>query len=200
MRFLELICETVQGKRSILDDMLRRAPKDFLIYLKDLYDGPGEFENVKADHDWLIEEFGSWLSRENSVSVRDDSLIEFWTLSPAVQRMIGDNEVALFHYTSSRVIPSITRTGLDADRKSVNGTVNRAVFLTSEQSGPPVRAYLMGALRSHRGKPVRITVRMSLDELSPDPDDADIESGNHQFIVSHVPPDRIVQVEPWTSY
>jgi hypothetical protein len=199
-RWMRLVEMATANKQMVLADMLSRAPKDFMIYLKDLYDAPDELKAVTADKNWLIEEFETWLNRENSMSMRDDALIEFWKLLPGFARMIGQNEVALFHYTSSRVVPSIKRSGLDADRKSVNGTKFRAVFLTAEQSGPPVRAYVMGALRGHGGKPVRITVRMRLSELAPDPDDADIQSGGHQFIVNHIGVDRIVATEPWSNY
>ena len=40
-----------------------------------------------------------------------------------------------------------------------------------------------------------VEVKMYMDELESDPDDAGLESGETQFVVDSVPSDRIINIE-----
>jgi len=57
------------------------------------------------------------------------------------------------------------------------------------------RGYSRKAVRLHGGHPVTLTVRRTLDELWPDPDDEDIGSGAVQFVTGYVPVGDIVEWE-----
>ena len=67
------------------------------------------------------------------------------------------------------------------------------VYLTTEASGPAVESYRQHAVRRWGGEPASLMVRIDhISELSPDPDDADISSGKHQFIVPYVPASNVL--------
>jgi hypothetical protein len=151
---------------------------------------------LEPGHEALTGDFESWLEAEFSVGVQD-GLVTFWRLDdPRIEAMIGDLPVRLFHYTSSTRVASIKKHGLVSGKRSVNGTTNPGVYLTSESSGPAVTGYVRNATRNSRNAyGVRITVRVTLDELSPDEDDADITSGSTQWVTDYVSPSQIVSIE-----
>jgi hypothetical protein len=144
-----------------------------------------------ADPSSYIEDF---LHSEEQVEIRDDGLLTFWMLTPIATRIISDLPVALFHFTSSKVARSIRATGLEGDRDPVNGRVQAGVYLTTETSGKAIDGYRYRARAHHGGNPVVVTVKCYLNELERDPDDRGIQSGKTQFIVPHVPTDRIVSI------
>lgn len=185
-----------QDQRQTLGALLPGFQNELRAYLDEMYgDEEGEVEAIYADEPRLLDELDECLRREHSVTVRDDGLIHFWRMEGNMWEAIGDLPCVLFHYTSSKVIPSIQEHGLEADRKSVNGTKTEGVYLTTEESGPAIDGYKRGAVRGHRGGyPIQVVVQVYLSELQDDDDDFDIQSGNHQYVVPHVPPERIVEI------
>ena len=180
-----------RAKLTTLKILLPRVGKAYLRWLKELYkDEP----NFKPDAKQLLDNLAEYLEDDLSIKVRDDGLIEFWMLTTKAAKIIGDLPVALFHYTSSHVARSIKSDGLEGDRKTVNFRQTEGVYLTSEHGGPAVEGYYRRAVAHHGGRPVVVTVKCYLSELESDPDDADISSGQHQFMVPYVPPERIVAV------
>jgi RNA:NAD 2'-phosphotransferase (TPT1/KptA family) len=123
--------------------------------------------------------------------------------------------VWLYHGTTSAFLPRILREGLvpgkDArpPRKRLLGLrANLAdrggqirfqpyVFLTADDSGRAASAgwYARQAAHVHGGDPVVLRVIVPYDALAPDPDDADIRSGRYQFVIDHVPPETIREVD-----
>jgi len=159
------------------------------------------YEQMAADHDLELELLEQYLEEKGSIEVRDDGLIEFWQLSsPALEidvyQVIGDLPVALHHHTATGALPAIRREGLRSDVQRADQLSSGAgVYLTTEVSGPAVRGYGYKAARLHGGNPVCLTVRRTLDEIWPDPDDEDLSSGSVQWITGHVPPQDIVEWE-----
>lgn len=184
-----------KAQLATLRAMLPRAGAEFLRFLDDLYDDKAELAQCKNNPNCLIEAFEDFLKDEQSIRVRRDGLITFYHLTNSVQTLIGDLPVALYHFTASGVIRSIRAAGLEGDRETINGRENDGVYLTTEQSGPAVTGYVRRAVSAHGGYGVVLIIKCYLNELEPDPDDADIASGRTQFLIADVPPERIVKVE-----
>lgn len=184
-------------QKNVLGDMLQRAPGDFIEWLQDYCED--EAMDIQSNPEKIMESFSEWLDGERSVRVREDGLIEFWKLESDVRNMIGENAVALFHYTSSVALPSIHQHGLVGDRKSVNYRQADGVYLTTERSGPAVVGYGRNAVaklgRRKNAHAVMLTIKITLDQLQEDDDDADITSGAHQFVTDFVPPEWIISAE-----
>jgi hypothetical protein len=146
--------------------------------------------------DQFLNVFNYWLRDEHSIQV-SDGVVEFYRLyNDDTASIIGENPVLLYHYTSSARVPSIRKYGLVGDRRTVNRRQATGVFLTTETSGPAISGYLRNALRGTRkAYGVRLSIVTTMDNLEPDPDDADITSGATQFMTDHVAPSQIVAVE-----
>jgi hypothetical protein len=70
--------------------------------------------------------------------------------------------------------------------------------LTTEGSGNAIDGYARNAEQRIGGHAIKLEVKCYLSELQPDPDDADITSGRHQFMVDRVPPERIIGSERYS--
>ena len=136
-----------------------------------------------------------------------------WAMPPA--RQLRGKDAWLYHGTTSKLLPRILRDGLvpgdepprrkrlrRQDRKSnASGPGDHVryqphVFLTANADSDASSAswYARGAAATHGGDPVILRVLVPWDDLEPDPDDADIASGRYQFVVDHVPPEAILEV------
>lgn len=133
---------------------------------------------------------------------------------PSVRTLQGE-DVWLYHGTTSAFLPRILREGLvpgkDArpPRKRLLGIKANVsdrgdrvrfqphVFLTANDGGQASSAswYARQAAHTHGGEPVVLRVIVDYDALAPDPDDEDIASGRYQFVVDHVPPEAIREVD-----
>lgn len=184
----------------IYKELLPRVGQKYLHWLKQFFaDDPDDLKQTFADPKRLILYVDEYLEEVFSIKVRRDGLIQFWRMLPGVREIIGDLPVAVFHFTASSVLRSIRRDGLEGDREPVNHRQTDGVYVTTEQDGPAISGYVRRATSHHGGRPVMITIKAYLDELAPDEDDADIQSGATQFVMDHVPPDRIVSAQ-WTGY
>jgi len=196
----------VQGSRAddprlaTLRELERRIdPADFEAWgredQEDCYDG------LVAEPEWRLDLVDDYLQAKGDITVREDGLIEFGTLRAdaneiAVEYVIGDLPVALYHHTATKALPAIRRQGLRSDVQRADRLSSGAgVYLTTESSGVVPQGYIMKAMRLHGGYPVSLTVRRHLWELTPDPDDEDISSGAVQFVTNYVPVDDIVEWE-----
>lgn len=141
--------------------------------------------------------FQYWLEQEFTISV-DNGMVSFYRLDymPDTERLIGDNPILLYHFTSSARLRSIRKDGLLPNKRSTNRRQTDGVFLTSEGDGPAITGYIRNALRGTRAAyGIRLDIRTFLSDIAPDPDDADIQSGATQFITDYVSPDQIIGVE-----
>jgi predicted RNA methylase len=186
-------------RKTLADMEARGSGADFKRWLHDLIDDRAEEKAALADEALRRDYFRDYLREEHSIAVRDDGRIEFWRLTSAVRRLIGDSEVVLLHHTASGIEPNIHTEGLRPGMKNVNRRSRDAVFLTTEASGPAVNGYLQAAVQTHGGDRLTLEVVTTLDQLSPDPDDADIRSGATQFITGRVSPDKIIWPERGTD-
>jgi hypothetical protein len=134
--------------------------------------------------------------REVDLSVDKAGFVTFGELDPATTRVIGGLPVLLNHFTSSALDASIAKHGILPGRKTASRWqgAGREVFLTSEGNGPAVEGYCNRAVAVHGGERTCHEVVMRVDELAPDPDDADLSCGRRQFVVPCVPPERILGI------
>ena len=173
---------------AILQDMLTRADQN-------------KVRQWATQNDWDDDEdfmhvFGYWLRDEHGITV-SNGMVEFYRLwHRDTERLIGENPVLLYHFTSSARVAAIRKHGLVSGKRSVNRTQTEGVYLTTEASGPAITGYIHNALRgTTKAYGVRIDVRTYLREVQPDPDDEDISSGATQFITDYVAPSQIIGIE-----
>ncbi|MBK6942490.1 MAG: hypothetical protein IPH13_20130 [Planctomycetes bacterium] len=181
---------------SVLADIYTRVDQPaFDKWLRDF----AEVKDAKSEQDarhHFYSYLNDWLYEKYNVSVRTDGLIEFWQLSPRLVSILGDNRVVLYHVTGEKILPQIRKLGLlpatsKRTRTDAMYSTGAGVYLSSVSSGNQMNTYASNA-RTRFGDYVMLTVRVSPQDLAPDPDDADIASGRTQFIVDHVPPEDVI--------
>ena len=186
--------DTSGQQKQTLEVMEKRAPK-FQKWLHEYIGNDVEFQQAWGDANLRLDYFNDYLKDEHSIEIRDDGLIEFWVLNNSVNRIIGNLPVVVFHHTSDKLDRKIRSRGIRADAKTINPYKNSkaGVYVTTERSGPAVDGYIRMAIRTHRGNGRVWTIKTTLQELRPDPDDHDISSGRHQFILPYVKPQDLVE-------
>ncbi len=191
MKHLELFENFTLQKTSYdktISDILSRIDKD-------------QLKTYREDNNWeesdLDDYLPYFLNDEYSISVTDDGIIEFYTLDNNTEELIGENPVIMYHFTSSKLVPSIKKNGLVTGLKKTNPYKNSysGIYLTTKSSGNDIDGYKYHAVNKHKGEAVKITIKMYLSELAPDSDDAELSSGKYQFMSENIPPDRIIDIE-----
>lgn len=123
------------------------------------------------------------------VEVGDDGLIEADKINDKVRALVGDLPVAVYHHTSSALLPKIAALGLIIGKQTNFFNTQAGVYLSTRRAGEPVDIYSKRAVHVHGGDPSVIRVRRRIDQLVPDPDDADLAwAQGVQFISDPVPP------------
>ena len=136
-----------------------------------------------------------------------------WMAMPPPRNLVG-KQVWLYHGTTSAFLPTILKDGLlpgvDVKTKRLKGggrsnVSNKAdsirfqphVFLTANDGEGPASAswYARQAAFTHGGDPMILRVIVDWDDLEPDPDDTDIESGKYQFVIDRVPLSQIMEID-----
>jgi hypothetical protein len=131
-------------------------------------------------------------------------------------RLYGGKDVWLWHGTSSALLPEIREHGLLAEppKPTHPSSTPGYVYLTTipggfTRTGGDAIFYARSAASRHGGDPVLLRVIVPWDELEPDMDDEDIESGRWQFRTEFdIPPDMIREIgeervgwpEHWPRY
>ena len=181
-----------EPQQQTLQAMQSRAPK-FQAWLRAFIGD--DFQQAWDDPSLRLDYFRDYLHEEHYIGVRDDGLIEFWTLDGTAQKLIGNLPVVVYHYTSDKLDKKVRSQGLRADVKSVNPYKNSraGVYVTTEQSGPAVDGYISMAIQAFGGNTRVWTIKTTLQELRPDPDDHDLSSGRHQFVLPYVKPQDLVE-------
>lgn len=122
------------------------------------------------------------------IEVADDGLVEADKITETVRDLVGDLPVAVYHHTSSALIPKIAAQGLIVGKQTNFFNTQAGVYLSTRRSGEPVDIYSKRAVHVYGGDPAVIRVRRRLDDLVPDPDDADLAWAHGvQFISKPVP-------------
>lgn len=131
-------------------------------------------------------------------------------------RLYQGKDVWLWHGTSTELLPEIREYGLLAEppKPTHPSSTPGYVYLTTisggwSRTGGDALFYARSAASKHGGDPVLLRVIVPWDELEPDADDEDIESGNWQFRTPHdVPVDMVREIgeervgwpERWPKY
>lgn len=131
-------------------------------------------------------------------------------------RLYQGKDVWLWHGTSTELLPEIREYGLLAEppKPTHPSSTPGYVYLTTisggwSRTGGDALFYARSAASKHGGDPVLLRVIVPWDELEPDADDEDIESGNWQFRTPHdVPADMVREIgeervgwpERWPKY
>lgn len=133
----------------------------------------------------------------HGISVGNDGLVEVERVTPDVASVIGSMPVALYHHTSSALLPKIRKDGLIIGKQTNFFNTQAGVYLSTRNHGEPVDVYSKRAVHVYGGNPVALRVRRTLDQLRPDPDDADLAwAQGVQFISQPVPPSDIEMSGP----
>lgn len=133
------------------------------------------------------------LLEELGLQVAEDGLIEVEQITDIVRQVIGDLPVAFYHHTSTALLPKIKEDGLLVGKQTNFFNTQAGVYVSTISAGQPVAIYSSRAAKVHGGDPTTIRLRRTLDQVSPDPDDADLEwAQGKQFITPNVPPSDLI--------
>jgi hypothetical protein len=139
------------------------------------------------------------LEDQYGITVGKDGLVEPERITPKVARLIRDLPIALWHHTSSALEKKIRRQGLIVGKQTNYFNTQAGVYVSTIGGGQPVDLYSAVAVRKYGGEPIAIRVRRTLDQIVPDPDDADLAwARGRQFITDPVPPEDLTfDWVPW---
>ena len=179
-----------EGKTDLdmINDMFSRCDnKQYMKYISeedpDLFVVNDKFDEFEAKKYFLKDVYNIEV-----VDVEEQKLVSFYEFTNEINKIIGHNPVLLYHYTSSNLLNSILKNGLITGYKKTNPFSNTysGVYLTTENSGRVVEGYVRMAVRKHGGMGIQLYVKKYLNDVHPDPDDADLRSGKFQFITEKV--------------
>lgn len=189
LKFDEFINESKENNfDKTLSDIATRIDKKLLSkYMKD-----NNWD--EDDEEFAIEYF---LKDEYSIEIDSDGIIEFDTLDDIIKKLIGDNYIKLYHFTSSKFKKSILENGLITGQAKTNphGNSYSGVYLTTRTSGKEIDGYKYHIYNKYKKDIILVTVKLKLDDIKPDTDDIDIASGKTQFITDEVSPNNILSIE-----
>lgn len=137
------------------------------------------------------------LKDQHGITVAADGLIEVERLTGFNVAIIGELPIALYHHTSSALLPLIEKEGLRIGKPTNFFNSQAGVYISTMASGEPVGIYGRRAARVYGGDPVAIRIRRTLSQIQPDPDDADLAwAQGRQFITASVAPvDLLIERE-----
>lgn len=185
----------VNDSNTVYSSLLKNIKKGALItYLQDNDLSREEINDVMNLNDtyWIDE----YLSDTYGISVTEKGFVQFDELTPEVKKIVGNNEIQLYHHTASGILSGIQKNGLQQSDKDVNrnNAENLGVYLTNEYSGPAADGYKYNAVQAHGGFPLTLEVVTTIDQIQPDANDADISSGRKQFVVQGINPEDILNL------
>ena len=153
------------------------------------------------NNDWQDQDIESSIQNfiydEYLLQIDNDGIIEFDYLDNEIKKIIGNNFVKLYHFTSKKFENSIKNKGLLSGITKTNIYKNSysGIYLTTRTSGKEIDGYKYHIRNSYNNDVILITVKMFLSEIKPDIDDIDIQSGKTQFISDNIKPNRIIKIE-----
>lgn len=192
------------AKASALERLASNEEQGFVEWMHERYDEQTVEESL-ADPDTRLGEIEDWASEACDVHVTDDGYVQFDQLGSSdecdTEEAVGGLPVLVYHHTTSGALK-----GIREQRGLVSGRTlgyeptehNSAdyVFVTTRRSGPEINGYVWRARERFGGDHVILTIKTTLYELEPDPDDADLPTGRTQFVLDRVGLDDIVEVWP----
>ena len=188
-------------EKIMVDDMFSRCDKNEFIKYVSRTD-PDEFvindvyNEFKAKKCYLDDVFDIKVK-----NIEDNYVVSFWGFSNNIHKIIGNNPVLLYHFTSNNLLNSILKNGLLTGHVKTNPFTNSysGVYLTTQDAGSVINSYVDTAIRKHGGKGVQLYIKKNIKDLEPDPDDSDLRNGKYQFITDHVSPREIIFYEEYVS-
>jgi hypothetical protein len=192
------------AKAAALERLVSNDEQGFLDWMNEQYDEQTVQESLN-DPQTRLDEIRDWASQACDVEVTDDGYVQFDELRSDdecdTQEAVGGLPVLVYHHTTSGALK-----GIREHRGLVSGQTlgyeptehNSAdyVFVTTRRSGPEINGYVWRARQRFGGDHVILTIKTTLYELEPDPDDADLSTGRTQFVLDRVGIDDIVEVWP----
>ena len=133
--------------------------------------------------------------------IREDGLIVPERITAENQPIIGNLAIVVYHHTSDSIDNVIQMRGLQSSNEpgvdQVNPYLNTSsgVYVTTQYSGSVVDGYHQAAVDHHGGNDRTWEIITTIDQLSNDADDADLDwSHGRQFVLNYVDPSYITQV------
>lgn len=143
-------------------------------------------------------DFPRYLEDALGLVVAPDGLCEIERISPLVdfRMLLGQLPVALYHHTASgeqdALLTRIQATGLMIGRQTNFFNTQAGVYVSTRRAGVPHDVYSRRATLVHGGSPVVWRCAVSLCDIQPDPDDADLAwAQGVQFVTPSVAPSRV---------
>ena len=169
-----LLFEDFKNHNKILDKLSLNIGKEF----DDYY-----------ELEWYLED-------EYGIMITDD-IISFDSLDEEVEKIIGNLPVKLYHFAPKKFKKDIIKEGLIKGKHRTNpyGNTYSGVYLTTRTQGKEIDSYKYHIRNTHNSDIILVEVKMYLNEIVPDPDDVDIQSGRNQFISDNISPQRIIKIE-----
>lgn len=136
---------------------------------------------------------------ERAYEAQGVDLEDLWHAGEAaVRRKAAGQWVWMYHGTSSTLLPDILAHGLRPGAQRIDAKTP-GIFLTTQPgrgayTGGTARFYATRAAAHFGGDPVVLRVLVPFDSLEPDPDDEDIQAGQHQYVIDAVAPAWIYEV------
>lgn len=177
---------SVENWKEVAGRMIERDRKAFSEWVQEIQ---GDVNDLDYFRDFVDEKY--------SIEIRDDGLTEInWRVDDDVKRVVGDEDIVVFHMTSTALLPKIRREGLRKSKKDANrfGQPPAGVYVSLHSSGVEFEGYAYNATAKHGGEPIMLEIRTKLSSMLPDPDDADISSGAYQYVLPSVPPSDILNL------
>ena len=184
--FKDFILENSNNYKNVYVDIYSRVYKD-------------DFKQYMLDNNWDDENdaFEYYLYDEYTINIDSDGIVEFDTLNSNIYDLIGNNMVKLYHFTSSKFENNIRTNGFISGIEKTNPFNNSysGIYLTTRTTGKEIDGYKHHIVNKHKKDVILITIKMYLDEIEPDMDDIDIQSGKTQFVSDDISPNRIISIE-----
>ena len=187
-----------------LETLLSRieSSRKFSAWLKDMLgNDPADLAAARADKA-LLDDYAMDYARGELGIERNDRLKLFDFMDRrVVAGVLSGLPVAVYHGTSSALLPSIVQAGglqpprSRAEMASPHKNSGAGVYV-EDSGGGLVSTYALAAAQRFGGDAVLLTIKTVLGELESDPDDLDIASGRHQYVLDSVPLSDIVDVHP----
>lgn len=186
--FIRKILKEQFDESTVLDDVMSRV-------------NDKELRQYMQENNWEVDELEDareyFLEDEYGISINSSGIIDINSLNNKIRQLIGQNYIRLYHFTSSNFQDSIRENGLVQGLNKTNPHKNSysGIYLTSRMTGPEIDGYKSIVRNKYNSDVICVSVKMLTSEIKKDLDDADLSSGETQFVSGNISPDRIIEIE-----
>jgi hypothetical protein len=178
------------------------SSRKFSVWLRDMLGGDAaDIAAARADKAVLDDYAMDYARGELGIEHNERLALFDFVDKRAVMGVLSGLPVAVYHGTSSALLPSIVQAGRlrpprsRAEMASPHKNSGAGVYV-EDSGGSLINTYALAAVRRFGGDAVMLTIKTTLWELEPDPDDLDLAAGRHQYVLDSVPLSDIVDVHP----